>query len=306
MGISTLIVVNRRARNVRLAGRWSRCEAEVMARLEPAELAVVESPEEAELAAFEGAQAGYGRLIVVGDLTTASGFVNGLMRLAESHRRALRVGFLSLGRHNGWCDALALPTELGRQLDILSAGNVLPYDVGRVDCVDGQGKRITRYFLAGVALSGSAGAATLTCDDAMAHAGRLTLGFAMLTGQYPGAGSVAPDANPSDGLLDVAWIGSSGVRATLAKLATTVLHFPAGLKRERAREVRVECPGLHVPVQADGATVGQLPATITVLPRALPVIVEPIASRLREKQKAMVKELQGAALAGHFKRVARR
>ena len=305
MAQSTLIVVNRRARNVRLAGRWLRRQSEALERLAPAELALLDSPEEAELAAFEGAQAGYGRLVVVGDLATASGFVNGLMRLAESHRRALRVGFLSLGRHNGWCEALALPADVGRQLDILSAGNVLPYDVGRVDCVDAEGKTTTRHFLAGVALEGSTGDTTLTCDDTVAHAGQWTLGYAMLTGRYPGAGTIAPEANPSDGLLDVAWIASTGARAALAKLTTT-LHLPSGLARERAREVRIECPGFRVPVRVDGIAAGQLPATVTVLPRALPVIVEPIASRLREKQKKMVTEMQGAALAGHFKRVARR
>jgi diacylglycerol kinase family enzyme len=128
----------------------------------------------------------------------------------------------------------------------------------------------------------------------------------MLTGRYPGVGTVAREANPSDGLLDVAWIGSTGARAVFAKLATTVLHLPTGLTRERAREVRAECPGFRISVHVDGTPAGQLPATVTVLPRALPVIVEPIASRLREKQKAMVAELQGAALAGHFKRVARR
>jgi hypothetical protein len=55
-------------------------------------------------------------------------------------------------------------------------------------------------------------------------------------------------------------------------------------------------------VYADGLYAGQTPTVVTVIPRALPVIVASVASRLREPQKALLAELPGTALAGHFKR----
>jgi hypothetical protein len=54
--------------------------------------------------------------------------------------------------------------------------------------------------------------------------------------------------------------------------------------------------------EADGIALGRLPASVTVLPRALPVIVEAVAARLRGRTQAALAEAQGAAPAGHFKR----
>jgi diacylglycerol kinase family enzyme len=313
MGISTLVVVNTTARNVRSGLRWARIEAQVMRRLAPAELEIVAGPKDAEQTAWDSAIAGYGRLVVVGDLPTATGFVNGLMRLSEGHRRALRVGFLSLGRPDAWCRALAVAADVERQVEVLSAGNVLPYDVGRVDCVDAAGQPVTRYFLAGAALwtpsfprpHGAVAAATVTCGGEVVHQGQWGLAFAMQSPYYPGLGLVSPEANPSDGALDVAWVDAAGVSGLAKRMLISLLHIPAGFTHKTAHELRLAngagSPELHV----DGSPVGRLPATISVVPRALQVIVESVASRLREKQKALLEDMPGAALAGHYKRVSR-
>jgi diacylglycerol kinase family enzyme len=277
-----------------------------MRRLAPAELEVVDSAADAEQVAWDAAMAGYGRLVAVGDLATASGFVNGVMRLSESHRRSLKFGFLSLGRPNAWCRALGIPADVQRQLDVLSAGNVLPYDVGRVECVNAGGEAVTRHFLAGAALwpssLGTIVEATLSSGGEIVYRGGCQLAFAMQSPHYPGMGLVSPEANPSDGALDVAWVSTDGAAALARRLAVSLLHIPVGLSRRTAHEVHWSSSEAPISVQADGLPIGQLPATISVVPRALPVIVESIGSRLREKQQAMLKEMEGTALAGHYKR----
>ncbi|HEX7926456.1 MAG TPA: diacylglycerol kinase family protein [bacterium] len=307
MGISTLIVVNAEARNVRTGLRWARLEADAMRRLAPAELEIVDSPADAEQVAWNAAMAGYGRLVVVGDLATASAFVNGVMRLAESHRRNLKLGFLSLGRPDAWCRALGIPVDPQRQLDVLCAGNVLPYDAGRVECVDADGAPVTRHFVSGVALWPTmprAGApaieTTLTSDGEILHRGTCYAAFAMQSPHYPGLGLVSPQANPSDGALDVAWVEVNGMAALASSLALSLLRVPVGLSHRTAQEVRWSSADPLIGVHADGELIGRLPAVISVMPRTLPVIVEAIGSRLREKQKALMKELGGTALASRY------
>jgi len=311
MGISTLVIVNTKARNVRSGLRWARIEAEVMRRLAPAELEIIDRPKDAEQTAWDAAVAGYGRLVVVGDLPTDANCVNGVMRLAEAHRRALKVGFLSLGRPNAWCRALAAPASVERQLEVLGAGNVLPFDVGRVDCQDARGQPVTRYFLAGAALwapsftsaRGGTVDATLTCDGAVVYQGECHLAFAMQSPSYPGLGLISPQANPSDGALDVAWVEANGISGLAKRLLVSLLHVPAGLERRTAQELRLTTRAGPLELHVDGEPAGRLPATISAVPRALQVIVESVASRLREKQKAILEEMPGAALAGHYKRL---
>lgn len=55
-------------------------------------------------------------------------------------------------------------------------------------------------------------------------------------------------------------------------------------------------------IEADGVRIGVLPATVQVLPRTFPVIVEAIAKRLRERTRAAA-ELPQGVLAGGLRQV---
>ena len=132
MGLSTVIILNPSAHGLLGHHQWARWEPAILRRLSPVELMVAEGPDEAEQAAWNASMGGFGRLVVVGDLLTAHGVVNGVMRLAEGHRRALKIGFLSLVAPDPWCRSLNLPARIDRQLEILGAAHVLPYDVGRI------------------------------------------------------------------------------------------------------------------------------------------------------------------------------
>ncbi len=331
MGLSTAIILNPAAHGLRGHRQWARWEPAILRRLNPVELMVAESPGEAEQAAWNAAMAGFGRLVVVGDLPTAHGVVNGVMRLAEGHRRALKIGFLSLGAPDPWCRSLDLPPGIDRQLEILGAAHVLPYDAGRVECVGPDGQPLVRHFLTGAALGRTAEPNSgrthswlrtlgvvaggledhlrnrlphvrLTCDGVEVYRGPWILGWAMQSQRYPGVGVVSAPANPADGALEICWIGGGGTGGVAARLAGLLCRRPMGLDAITTREAHLEPLSGDLRVEADGLPVGRSPVRVTAVHRALPVIVEAVASRLREKQKALLSEARGAALAGGLER----
>jgi hypothetical protein len=149
MAEATAIILNPKGNHSRDGRQWMAAQRACLRELAPAEVTVVESPQEAAQAAHQSALQGCRKIVTVGDSRTAYGVVNGIMELAESHRAQLRVGFLSLSRPDLWSRTLELPRSLSRQLQILSAGHTLPFDVGRVDCQRPEGGEITRHFLNG-------------------------------------------------------------------------------------------------------------------------------------------------------------
>lgn len=90
---------------------------------------------------------------------------------------------------------------------------------------------------------------------------------------YGGGIRICPDADPTDGLLDVV-VGARMSRTTLVRLrprAYRGTHVDHPLVRSyRAREVRLAADGIVT--YADGERCAPLPATITVVPGALTVL----------------------------------
>lgn len=322
---------------------WRHHAAEIAEALSPLELVQVADAEEAEQAAWDAAILGFGRIVAVGGPRVAHGLVNGIMRLTEGHRRRMKIGFLSLGHAGAWARAAGFPSRLARQLEVLAAGNTLPYDIGQVDCKDTQGRPVKKFFLLGAAC-GPLGVSwsdtgPMPLRVAMAAAGLLAAGGRSLLGRmprvalevdgrevyrgpwalamimggthYPLLGHTAPDANPSDGALDVVWIPApdpvrlAGLTASLwlsAKVnAKAQLPGPPRCRGSEVRIVPLEGASAQA-IEADGVTIGVLPATVQVLPRTFPVIVEAIAERLRERTRAAA-ELPQGVLAGSLRRV---
>jgi diacylglycerol kinase family enzyme len=324
---------------------WRHYATEIAEALSPLELVQVAGPEEAEAAAFDAAVLGFSRIVAVGGSAVAHGLVNGIMRLAEGHRRRMKIGFLSLGQRGPWARTVGLPSALTRQLEILAAGHTLPYDVGRLECRDAAGATLTRHFLLGAAcgplsaswslamlpplrmarIAGSvlgAGARCLTgrtpqvaleVDGREVYRGPWALGLVMGGRHYPLFGETAPEANPSDGTLDVAWIPA----ASVAGMAGHVLGLWLGgdvlgggvlpePPRCQGSEIRIVPLGgaeeRPQSIEADGVPAGFLPATVRVLPRTLPVIVEAVAARLRERTRAAA-DIPAAAFAGSLRAV---
>ena len=102
----------------------------------------------------------------------------------------------------------------------------------------------------------------------------LTLAAFGNTRTYGGGMAICPNANHSDGLLDVTMVHTAS-RTKLIRLFPTVFkgtHVELDeVTTERARTITVESPGINA--YADGDYVCPLPAEITAVPGALRILV---------------------------------
>jgi diacylglycerol kinase (ATP) len=93
------------------------------------------------------------------------------------------------------------------------------------------------------------------------------------TRSYGGGLLICPNADPTDGLLDIT-MAHSASRTKLVRLFPTVMkgtHVDLDeVSTARAKSIHVECPGINV--YADGDFACPLPAEISVVPAALQIL----------------------------------
>ena len=93
------------------------------------------------------------------------------------------------------------------------------------------------------------------------------------TRSYGGGLLICPNADPTDGLLDIT-MAHSASRTKLVRLFPTVMkgtHVDLDeVSTARARSIHVECPGINV--YADGDFACSLPAEISAVPAALQIL----------------------------------
>lgn len=101
----------------------------------------------------------------------------------------------------------------------------------------------------------------------------LTLAAVGNTRSYGGGLLICPNADPTDGLLDIT-MAHSASRTKLVRLFPTVMRGTHGELDEvttaRAKTIHVECPGINV--YADGDFACALPADISAVPAALQIL----------------------------------
>ena len=116
---------------------------------------------------------------------------------------------------------------------------------------------------------------SIKSDQAKPWQGRVN-SLVVANGQYFGGGmKIAPDARISDGQFDVVVLGDLGkielVRNVPRVYDGSHITHPK-VTVSRARYVHVTSPD-RVLVQADGEVLGTAPATFTIIPSALRLIV---------------------------------
>jgi diacylglycerol kinase (ATP) len=245
-----------------------------------------------------------GLLIVAGGDGTINDVVNGLGRAGFPEGVTLAV--LPTGTGNDLAATLAIPEEADAAEDVIRQNRVRTLDVGRV-----RSKGIGERFFINVA-TGGLGAEVSTANEGELKErwGKLSylraslevardfdvreitltldgeerkvraINVAVGNCRYAGGGWLAaPRANPEDGLLDVVIIEKFGLSEVLGLTPTAFANSDyldkEGVFYARAREIRVDTrpPGLDF--TADGEVIGDEPASFTVVPRALKVIVGP-------------------------------
>ncbi len=213
------------------------------------------------------------------------------------------LGIIPAGTGNDHAREFGIPTkDPEAAADIVVDGWTETIDLGRIR--DGDGRKYDKWF-GTVAATGFDSLVTDRANRMSWPRGRLRYYIAMLaelsqlrmlpfrmvldgtreidaditlaafgnTRSYGGGLLICPNADPTDGLLDIT-MAHSASRTKLVRLFPTVMkgtHVDLDeVTTARAKSIHVECPGINV--YADGDFACPLPADISAVPAALQIL----------------------------------
>lgn len=247
----------------------------------------------AAAAAREGAEV----VVAAGGDGTLNEVVNGLAALPVHQRPVL--GVLPLGTVNVFARELGIPTRLDSAWRIIRAAQSRQIDLGLATHAAGQRRFVQ---MAGAGLDAMAIArvnwrlkkAAGPLAYLWAGLGTLVSGVPPITvtgGPTPVPGRLAllgngrlyggpfpvfPRAAPDDGRLDLALLNRihplALLRAVVAASRGRLLDLPIVVHQQSA-QFHFDCPTAPMPFEVEGDLIGNLPASFTVEPKALRVMV---------------------------------
>ena len=258
-------------------------------------------PGDARTLAAKATRDGFTDIIAAGGDGTLNEVVNGIGDV-EGGFDKVNFGFLPLGTINVFARELGLPLKWQNAWQVASTGKTINIDVVLAEFTNASGKLEKRYFvqLAGAGLDARAvelvswkqkkvigpfayiiaGFRALSEPRKLikVSANESATGELVLFGNgrlYGGSFNFFPRASLQDGQMHI----SVFPKVNFFQLLKAVIGMYTGsvyrmceAHQIQATKVQLSSDG-HVPLQLDGDLVGALPATITVLPKALRVRV---------------------------------
>jgi YegS/Rv2252/BmrU family lipid kinase len=299
----TFLVVNPESAGGATGRRWPEILAEVLKAVgDGAEHAFTERPMHAAALTAEALRQGFRRIVAVGGDGTLNEVVNGFFQTGGEVPPDACLALVPRGTGGDFRRTFGLNGSL-RETCARLCGEVRPLDVGKVRFTRADGTAGERYFVnvASFGVSGQVDRAVnsgskllggkvaffmasirtlagwrdqrvrLRVDDGPEESLGITT-VAVANGQYFGGGmKVAPDANPSDGQLDVTIWSGYHLRDFVLKSGSVYdgRHVRwAGTRTLRCRRLEATSDE-EVLLDVDGEQPGRLPASFTVLPGAL-------------------------------------
>jgi YegS/Rv2252/BmrU family lipid kinase len=307
----TLLVVNPRSQNGTLGKRWPKLSQQVRRHLGSFEEAFTKGPMDATRIAREAIRDGVDIVVAIGGDGTINEVANGFFEDGEAIRPAASMGILPFGTGGDFRKTVGIPKDIEKAAQVLARNETKRIDLGRLDYATRDGGTEQRMFvnIASFGMSGEideevnssskrfGGRLTFmlaTAKVGMRYKGkRVRVVFdgneetsletnistiAVANGQYFGGGmQVAPNAVIDDGRFDVVSIGEMGTLESMWKGR----HLYSGshlnldnVSERRARTVYAESvDGQEVILDVDGEVPGLLPATFTIVPQALSLVL---------------------------------
>ena len=258
-------------------------------------------PGTATALAAEAVREGFTTIVAAGGDGTVNEVLNGIAAAPDGLKKA-RLGVIPLGTVNVFAKELGIPTRLRGAWNVIRAGKERLLDLPVTEFTDAQGRTLRRHFaqLAGAGMdaraielvswelkkklgplayvvAGFKAWFELPAEITAEADGRRATGSLVLIGNgrfYGGKLPVFPNARLDDGRFDVrifprvtfgtilrwgwsALTGSTAASRGATAWQTTALHLTSVTR---------------APFEVEGDLVGQLPATIRLLPKALRVI----------------------------------
>jgi diacylglycerol kinase (ATP) len=272
--MKTFLIVNPEAAGGRSLKLWSRLSDRIFERIGLFEYAFTNASGAASLLATQAALEGYERVIAVGGDGTVNEVLNGLFgdddRLINPD---MVLACLPSGSGTDFWKTLGVPERTRDALDHLASTKQQRCDVGRVKLQSHDRQPMVRYFC-NVADVGFGG---VVVDRAKKIDGKKLppepLIIAMIAnGQYCGGGMcVAPAARLDSGsfqLVRIQPITWSDAMQLFPKLYTGGLVNHDAVSSREAREITVTTSA-PLRVTLDGEIPGGVPATFSIVPRAV-------------------------------------
>lgn len=289
------------------AGRTAKKWPQIMALLKSIglhfEYVLTEAPGHARELAKSAAKRGYELVVSVGGDGTVNEVVNGLYD--AGYMADVMLGIISTGTGRDYIRTIGIPRAHQEACQRLMSPRKLTVDVGVIEYIS-DGQMVKRLFVnfAGLGFDAEIVKATTQKFKALSNTAAYLMGLLitllfyknkeislivdgeaterkvctvlMNNGKYGGGGMLAaPDADLTDGLLDVLIIGDMSKPDLLWSLprvykGTHLTHPKVTMKKGREIEIRSAEP---LALQADGELLGELPARFYVLPAALNIVV---------------------------------
>lgn len=303
-----LVIANPAARKGGCGRDWPRIEAQLKRHLPEFERRFTTGPGHATALARQGVRDGFDTIVAVGGDGTVNEIVNGLVENGVLARPELTLCPVPAGTGNEMCTALGLLDQEDAPYRNVVAGNPRRIDLIELRCAGLRDGEVRRYGYA-IACFGAAAEisfrtsasrylkklggrfsyycqtllvtltypnwqATLSVDEAPARRVTLYTGLACNTPNGGGGMMLAPGASFEDGMLDLVLFGDIARHDILLRRPSWLyrgrhVEHPK-VEVVRGRRIAVDGPAMAL-VDLDGETVGRLPMTATVIPKALMV-----------------------------------
>jgi YegS/Rv2252/BmrU family lipid kinase len=302
--VRTVVIVNPRSQGGAAGKNWPHL-ADRIRRQVPFEEAMTTAPGDATRLTREALRGGADRVVALGGDGTINEVMNGFFEDGTAIAPSAAMALLPYGTGGDFRKTVRVPKDFDQAVGVLATDRRRTVDVGRLDHAGG-----TRMFL-NIASFGMSGVVDrlvnqskkrfgklsfmvasargmlsydnqrvrITFDGVAADSLEMTINtVAVANGQYFGGGMhIAPEAELDDGFFDVVAIGDVGFTGFVLKSRRLYAGTHLTMKdvsHRRARVVHAEPvdPGAIVEIDLDGETPGRLPATFTVVPRALSIV----------------------------------
>ncbi|PWB50981.1 MAG: diacylglycerol kinase [Anaerolineales bacterium] len=250
------------------------------------EIAMTEYVGHAILLARQAASDGHGIVIAAGGDGTSNEVLNGLMEAWDNGYRNTKMGIIAIGRGNDFAFGFGVPPGLPEGFKVFMKGDHKPMDVGLVkggdypqgryfgngvgigfDAVVGfEAMKLTHlhgfmnYMVAAlrtIFLFFNAPLVRIEYDDAVIT--QPSLMISIMNGRRMGGGfMMAPQANTSDGLLDLCIAGQLsriGILTMIPRFMKGTQATQPQIKTGRAAKIHVKAEKGTLPTHADGETI---------------------------------------------------
>lgn len=309
-GAQTVMVVNPQSANGALGRQWEELSRTIGRELAFEEV-LTAAPGDATRLTSEALRQGADRVVALGGDGTISEVVNGFFEDGKPIKSEAALGVLPYGTGGDFRKSAHLPKDVTRAARILARGKTRRIDAGLLEYLDRDGTPTSRVFvnIASFGISGmvdrfvnetskrfggmiSFAVATVRAaaryknqrvrmvfDDDEASAEEMVINtVAVANGRYFGGGmQIAPTAELDDGFFDVVALGDFGFTDFLVngRHIYSGSHIGMdGVSHRHAKKVYAEpLDADDVELDVDGETPGILPATFTILPGALSLVV---------------------------------